>query len=97
MDSIIFGWPLRVARASASPAAAEPSRHRPQHQRHKTKDPGRRHTLAGHLGRLLRLLLGRIRRRLVAVQASGSPANNPRAPSEGEIVALYNAVWSGNR
>ncbi len=28
--------------------------------------------------------------------ASGSPANNPRIPSEAEIIALYNAVWSGN-
>ena len=28
--------------------------------------------------------------------ASGSPANNPRVPSEAEIVALYQAVWSGN-
>lgn len=28
--------------------------------------------------------------------ASGSPANNPRVPTEAEIVALYNLVWSGN-
>ena len=27
--------------------------------------------------------------------ASGSPANNPRVPEAGEIVALYRAVWSG--
>ena len=27
--------------------------------------------------------------------ASGSPANNPRVPDAGEIVALYRAVWSG--
>ncbi len=27
--------------------------------------------------------------------ASGSPANNPRVPAKGEIVALYRAVWSG--
>lgn len=29
--------------------------------------------------------------------ASGSPANNPRVPSQEEIVALYRVVWSGNR
>ncbi len=29
--------------------------------------------------------------------ASGSPANNPRVPDAGEIVALYRAVWAGNR
>ena len=28
--------------------------------------------------------------------ASGSPANNPRVPSKEDIVALYQAVWSGN-
>ncbi len=28
--------------------------------------------------------------------ASGSPANNPRVPSEAEIVSLYGVVWSGN-
>ena len=28
--------------------------------------------------------------------ASGSPANNPRVPTEAEIVSLYNVVWSGN-
>ena len=28
--------------------------------------------------------------------ASGSPANNPRAPDKAEIVALYQVVWSGN-
>ena len=28
--------------------------------------------------------------------ASGSPANNPRTPTEDEIVALYNVVWSAN-
>ena len=28
--------------------------------------------------------------------ASGSPANNPRAPDAAEIVALYRAVWSAN-
>jgi alcohol dehydrogenase class IV len=28
--------------------------------------------------------------------ASGSPANNPRVPSEAEIVALYRVVWSAN-
>ena len=28
--------------------------------------------------------------------ASGSPANNPRVPTEAEIVALYEVVWSGN-
>ncbi len=28
--------------------------------------------------------------------ASGSPANNPRVPSQNEIVALYQVVWSGN-
>ncbi len=28
--------------------------------------------------------------------ASGSPANNPRAPDKEEVVALYRAVWSGN-
>ena len=28
--------------------------------------------------------------------ASGSPANNPRIPTEDEIVALYQVVWSGN-
>jgi alcohol dehydrogenase class IV len=27
--------------------------------------------------------------------ASGSPANNPRVPDAGEIVALYNEVWTG--
>jgi alcohol dehydrogenase class IV len=27
--------------------------------------------------------------------ASGSPNNNPRVPSAGEIVALYRAVWTG--
>ncbi|MDE2581501.1 MAG: iron-containing alcohol dehydrogenase [Rhodospirillales bacterium] len=27
--------------------------------------------------------------------ASGSPANNPRVPEAGEIVALYRAVWTG--
>ena len=27
--------------------------------------------------------------------ASGSPANNPRVPSEAEIVALYREVWAG--
>ena len=27
--------------------------------------------------------------------ASGSPANNPRVPDAGEIVALYRAVWTG--
>ncbi len=29
--------------------------------------------------------------------ASGSPGNNPRVPDADEIVALYRAVWSGNR
>ena len=29
--------------------------------------------------------------------ASGSPANNPRVPTKDEIVAPYQAVWSGNR
>ncbi len=29
--------------------------------------------------------------------ASGSPANNPRVPSAGEIVALYQDVWTGAR
>jgi alcohol dehydrogenase class IV len=29
--------------------------------------------------------------------ASGSPANNPRVPSQEEIVALYQVVWSGNQ
>ena len=28
--------------------------------------------------------------------ASGSPANNPRVPTKDEVVALYQAVWSGN-
>ena len=28
--------------------------------------------------------------------ASGSPANNPRVPTADDIVALYQAVWSGN-
>ena len=28
--------------------------------------------------------------------ASGSPANNPRVPDKGEIIALYRAVWSAN-
>ena len=28
--------------------------------------------------------------------ASGSPANNPRVPDKGEIMALYRVVWSGN-
>ncbi len=28
--------------------------------------------------------------------ASGSPANNPRVPTEAEIVALYQVVWSDN-
>jgi alcohol dehydrogenase class IV len=27
--------------------------------------------------------------------ASGSPANNPRVPNKGEIVALYREVWTG--
>src|SRR5262249_35825151 len=27
--------------------------------------------------------------------ASGSPANNPRVPSQAEIVALYREVWTG--
>ena len=27
--------------------------------------------------------------------ASGSPANNPRVPSKGEIVGLYREVWVG--
>jgi alcohol dehydrogenase class IV len=27
--------------------------------------------------------------------ASGSPNNNPRVPTSGEIVALYRAVWTG--
>jgi alcohol dehydrogenase class IV len=29
--------------------------------------------------------------------ASGSPANNPRVPSAGEIMALYREVWTGAR
>ena len=35
---------------------------------------------------------------LMAQQAigSGSPGNNPRVPSEAEVVALYQIVWSGN-
>ena len=28
--------------------------------------------------------------------ASGSPGNNPRVPTADEIIALYQAVWSGN-
>ncbi|MBU6498890.1 MAG: iron-containing alcohol dehydrogenase [Rhodospirillales bacterium] len=28
--------------------------------------------------------------------ASGSPANNPRVPDKGEIIALYRAVWAAN-
>ena len=28
--------------------------------------------------------------------ASGSPANNPRVPTEADIIALYGVVWSGN-
>jgi alcohol dehydrogenase class IV len=28
--------------------------------------------------------------------ASGSPANNPRVPTEAEIVALYQVIWSGS-
>ena len=29
--------------------------------------------------------------------ASGSPANNPRAPDKAEIVGLYREVWVGSR
>lgn len=28
--------------------------------------------------------------------ASGSPANNPRSPTEEQVISLYRAIWSGN-